>query len=66
MAAVDPERSFAKPGACIKMRRGKQTPMHLISIIAAIGDFTDLVILGRSCVARFVENYLAGLRLRRP
>jgi hypothetical protein len=33
------------------MRCGKPAFMHLISIIVAIGDFTDLAIVGRSCVA---------------
>jgi hypothetical protein len=33
------------------MRCGKPAFMHLISIIAAISDFTDPAIVGRSCVA---------------
>ena len=50
-AAFDPNRTFAKPGAFNVMRSGKLAPVHLISIIVATCDFTDLVILGRSCVA---------------
>ena len=65
-AAFDPMQPFVMPSTCRKIRYGKLARVHLISIIAAIGDFADLVILGRSCVARFVEEYLAGLRLRRP
>jgi hypothetical protein len=34
---------------------GKVTLMHLISINAAIVDFADITVVGRICVARFVE-----------